>query len=258
MAVAKHHLDDANVGPALQKVGGKAVSQRVGGHMFADPCALARGAAGCLQSPSADMTARFLAREQPQARPSPLPIATQNVEEPRRQHCIPIPAALAVLDVDQHPLAVDRADLQSCHFSDPQACGVGCRQRDTIAQSCNRFQEAPDLLSAENRRKPLRLLASDDTLERLLVTKRDAVKEPQRTRDLVDVRPRPLLRDQMKLVGPNILHAELIRRPVEVSAKLCHCVEVGLLCRARQIADRHVLDHAPTQRAHRSHVKLLS
>jgi hypothetical protein len=53
-------LDDANVGPALQKVGGKAVPQRVGGHTLADPRLLARGAAGRLESYGADMNARPL------------------------------------------------------------------------------------------------------------------------------------------------------------------------------------------------------
>ena len=75
-----------------------------------------------------------------------------------------------------------RSDL-----ADAQARRIGRRQRDAIAQSRNRFQEAHDLLGAENRRKLLRLLAGDDPLERLLLTQRDAVEEPQRARDLVDV-----------------------------------------------------------------------
>src|SRR5829696_3088424 len=119
VAVAEHHLDDANVGPTLQKVGGKAVPQRMGGHMLADPRPLPSGAACCLESSGADMTARFLAWEQPQAGPCPLPIATENVEQARRQHRVPVPAALAALDMEQHPLAVDRADLQPRHLADP-------------------------------------------------------------------------------------------------------------------------------------------
>ena len=59
VAVAGHHLDDANVGPTLQKVGGKAVLQRVGGHMLADRARFLRCAAGCLESSGADRFWRY-------------------------------------------------------------------------------------------------------------------------------------------------------------------------------------------------------
>src|SRR5208282_2891230 len=42
----------------------------------------------------------------------------------------------------------------------------------------------------------------------------------------------------------------------KISAELRDGVDVGLLRRRRQIADRHVLDHASAQRAHRSHLKI--
>ena len=42
---------------------------------------------------------------------------------------------------------------------------------------------------------------------------------------------------------------------IEMPAELRDRVDVGLLRRARQIADRHVLDHAPAKRAHRSHLE---
>ena len=153
-------------------------------------------------------------------------------------------------------LSID--DLQPRHLSDPQARRISSRQRDAIARSRNRFQKAHDLLRAENRRKLLRLLAVDDPLERLLVAERDAIEEPQRTCDLVDMRPRPLLRYEMELVGTDLLHAEPIRWTVEMATKLRHRVDVRLLRRTRQIADRHVLDHAPAKRAHCSHLELLS
>ena len=51
-------------------------------------------------------------RETATARPRPLPIGAQNLQQPRRQHRVAIPAALAALDVDQHPLTVDRADFR--------------------------------------------------------------------------------------------------------------------------------------------------
>ena len=41
-------------------------------------------------------------------------------------------------------------------------------------------------------------------------------KEPERARHLIDVRPGSLLRDQMKLVGANVLDPEPVRRLVEI------------------------------------------
>jgi hypothetical protein len=58
----------------------------------------------------------------------------------------------------------------------------------------------------------------------------------------------------MNLKGAHILQAKAIRRAAKISAELRNGVDVGSLCRRRQIADRHVLDHATTQRAHLGHM----
>jgi hypothetical protein len=59
----------------------------------------------------------------------------------------------------------------------------------------------------------------------------------------------------MNLEGVNIFKAETIRRAAKIPAELQYCVEVGLLCRRRQIADRHVFDHAAAKRADLGHRK---
>jgi len=62
----------------------------------------------------------------------------------------------------------------------------------------------------------------------------------------------------MHEIGAHVFDAEPIGRVTKMSAELRDRIEVGLLCRRRQIADRHVLDHPPAQRAHLGHLKLLS
>src|SRR5438128_703414 len=57
----------------------------------------------------------------------------------------------------------------------------------------------------------------------------------------------------MDLEGPDILQTQQIRRTAKTSAELRNRVDIGSLRRRRQIADCHVLDHAPAQRAHLSH-----
>src|SRR3954452_23890008 len=86
---------------------------------------------------------------------------------------------------------------------------IGCRQRDTVAQARNRFQKADDLLGIEHRRKLLGLPAADDPRDGFRLPERDAVEEAQGARDLVDLRPRALLGDEVELVGADLLRAEL-------------------------------------------------
>src|SRR6266511_6165079 len=73
---------------------------------------------------------------------------------------------------------------------------------------------------------------------------RHAIEEPQRADDLVQCRPRDPRCNQMKLKGVDIFQAETIRRAAKIPAQLRYRAEVRLLRRRRQIADRHVLDHA--------------
>ena len=61
----------------------------------------------------------------------------------------------------------------------------------------------------------------------------------------------------MHLVGADVFQPEPIRRMPEMPAELRNRVDVRLLGRRRQIADRHILDHPATQRAHLGHLKLL-
>jgi hypothetical protein len=77
--------------------------------------------------------------------------------------------------------------LAACNLSNTQACRIGRRQRNAVAQSRNCFQETRDLLTVENRRKLLGFFAGDNPLERLLLAERDAVEEPQRAGHLIDV-----------------------------------------------------------------------
>src|SRR5207302_10988030 len=56
----------------------------------------------------------------------------------------------------------------------------------------------------------------------------------------------------------HLLQPKPIRRVAKVPAELGDRIEVRLLRRRRQIADHHVADHAPAQRADLSHRELLS
>src|SRR5215210_2966522 len=195
---------------------GKTVPERVGRDGLADPRLAPCSPAGGLQGADADWRAGLLARKQPQTGPRPPPISAKNAQQARRQHRITVSAAFAVLDVDQHPRAVDRGDLQARNLADPQTRRISRRQRNTVAQARNRFQKTGDLLGIEHRRKLLGLPAADDPLNGFSLPQRHAVEEAQGARDLVDVRPRALLGDEVELVGAHLLGAEPSRWRAEM------------------------------------------
>src|SRR3954447_4859109 len=225
----EQNLNDPDVGPALQKMSGETVPERVGRDGLIDPRPSPRSPAGGLQGAGADRCAGLLAWKQPQTGPRPPPVGAQNAEQAWRQHRITVSAAFSVFDVDQHPRAVDGGDLQARNLADPQSRRIGRRQRDTVAQARNRFQKTDELLGIEHRRKLLGLPAADDPRDGFRLPERDAVEEAQGARDLVDVRPRALLGNQMELVGADLLRAELSRRQAEMTAELRNGVEIGLL-----------------------------
>jgi hypothetical protein len=61
----------------------------------------------------------------------------------------------------------------------------------------------------------------------------------------------------MQLIRSDVLDAEAIRRLSKMTAEFSDRVDIRLLRRLREIADRHVFDHALAKRARRSHCGLL-
>jgi hypothetical protein len=87
------------------------------------------------------------------------------------------------------------------------------------------------------------------------MAERHTLEKPQRTHDLIERGPGYPDRHQVDLEGADILQLETIGGPTEISAQLRYRGKVGSLRRRRQIADRHVLDHAAAKRADLSHRK---
>jgi hypothetical protein len=79
--------------------------------------------------------------------PQPAPVDTQCLEQLRTEHDIPVPASPAAPDRNDHPLAVDIADLQMCHFCTTCAGGLERHQAEwdegrlcCIDQTCDYFR----------------------------------------------------------------------------------------------------------------------
>jgi len=87
-------------------------------------------------------------------------------------------------------------------------------------------------------------------LDDLVAFKRDLKKEPQRRYRLIDGRHANAARRQMQLVAAHVLEARRIRRSSEKRCEVLDPLHVVMLGLRRELADRHVFDHAPAQRAH--------
>jgi hypothetical protein len=127
--VAEQRLDDANVGAALQQVGGKAVPQSMYGDALAEArCGTCR-AAGGMQHNGVDRMAGITPGKQPVRRPRQAPIGAQDAEKLRRQHDVAITTALALLDADDHAAAVDVGDPEARRFGSAQSGRIRRGQR---------------------------------------------------------------------------------------------------------------------------------
>ena len=72
--------------------------------------------ASCFDGIFCDRVAGVGAREEPLLRARSLPVAAQDIQQLGREHHIPVLAAFALLDADNHPLAVDGGRLQANGF----------------------------------------------------------------------------------------------------------------------------------------------
>jgi hypothetical protein len=121
LGVTKQHLDDADVDVLLQKVSGEAVPQGVQRDALVDLRHLGGGMTGAIELAGGHRLRRIAAREQPALRSRRLPPGAQQVEQVWRQHDVAVLAAFALLDADDHPLAVDVGDLERDHLGGAQA-----------------------------------------------------------------------------------------------------------------------------------------
>ena len=98
---------------------------------------------------------RIAAGEQPAWRAALPPPRPEQLEQLRREHRVPVLAALALLDADQHALGVDIADAQHHHLAGSQACAVGDAQRRLVLEAWTgcRFQKTAHLLGRQHARQ---------------------------------------------------------------------------------------------------------
>ena len=83
-----------------------------------------------------------------------------------------------------------------------------------------------------------------------MAPKRDPEEEPQRRHRLIENGRMRAVLGKMQLKASHVLQARRVGRSAKKRSKILYGAGVTLLGLRRQLADRHVFDHAPAQRAH--------
>jgi hypothetical protein len=77
-------------------------------------------------------------------------VSTQSLQQRRAQRQVAILAALAVHDMDDHALAVDIGQLQTCHFGAPHPCAVENHQQRSLEKAAAGIDQACNFFLAQN------------------------------------------------------------------------------------------------------------
>src|ERR1017187_9409853 len=171
-----------------------------------------------------------IAGEEPLLRlaPESAPVGTQFFEQLRAEHDVAIPAALALPDMDHHPLAVDVADLQVRRFCAACAGGIERHQKDAMKGGIRGVDQARNLLLAEYLWKVTHLLRIGRLGAAPAAFQHVNVEETQRGKPQdYSVRAELQLGEEHRLILANVFRAKLIGRTTEVPAEVRNTVQVG-------------------------------
>jgi integrase/recombinase XerD len=217
VAMAEQHLDGTQVGAGFEQMRGKAMAQRMGVDVLVRKTSAFGGLlTGVPENLGGDrMTRRApsAAGEQPIGGLAfqPAPVDAQRLEQLRAEHDIAILAPLASPNMNDHPLAVDVADLEARHFCAPRARAIQRHQQNAmkgrlcrVDQSCDFFR-AEYLGQVQNLLRIRRLGNAPTSLQHL------NIEETQRCQPLRhSVRGQLPAREQRGLILANLLGAKLI------------------------------------------------
>lgn len=247
----EQYLDHPHIRPGLQKVRREAMPQRVQrAARLLDPRDELCRAEGAVELARREGVDLGLARKQPALGPRLAPVLAQQVQQSRRQHDLPVLPPLTLFDMDQHPVAVDIADLEIADFRCPEPGPIGNAERRPVLQPRSRRdpQQRRYFLGAEHYGELARLGAELHVPLHLAPPAGRLEEEPQCDDAGVAGRRRDTAVGHVKLVGAQIIRRRGVRRPSQKRCEVLDCPDVRLLRFVTQSLDPHVLDHPRAQR----------
>ena len=179
--------------------------------------------------------------------PETAPVGAQFFEQLRAEHDIAVLAALALADMNHHPLAVDVADLQVSRFCAACAGGIHRHQQDAMKGCIRRLNQSRDFFLTEHPGKVTHLLRIGRLGDAPATLQHVNVEEPQRRQPQDDgVRTVLQLGEQHRLILANVLRAKLIGRTAKVPAEVRNTVQVCADGCIGEVAAMQLLKHELT------------
>ncbi len=165
-------LDDPEVDPGFEKMGGIGVSEGVNGDaLFLDSCSDLGPTEGALdaafghgrRSVLCSITVSAQGREEEAGVAVSEPIAAEQTEGGRWERDVAIFGALSSVDMDHHAGGIDIGDFKVETFVKSQATGVDGGKIGIVLEGFDQGKNASDLLTAENGRESSLILGSEDS-----------------------------------------------------------------------------------------------
>src|ERR1700758_4934341 len=189
---------------------------------------------------------RVLTRKQPASRPALQPPCAEQREKLRRQHGMPILAAFAQLDTDQHPFGIDVADPQHGDLAAAQTGAVGDAERGLVLETGagRGLDQAGDLLPSKNPRQLPRVVRAGQLMGEVGAPERDGEEEAQCRGLRIHLWWLGTLLDLCELEAADIVAVRGIGGAAEKSGKGLDMPDIVVLCLVAKAPDGHVRDHA--------------
>ena len=233
LLVAEQDLNHPDIDPLLKQVCGERVSQTVQVHRFVEASHCDAGMERPVELAGRQGIDRVLPREQPAAFKHfvfclcEAPPLTQYVEQHGREHCVAILAALALLDMNQHPSAVDIVDPEVGDFTGAQAGAVGCGQCGFVFEVGGCLKQALHLFRAQDHRQLAGFVHGTHFAQYLRVTQGVLEEKPQPADGGIDGLAGNATGGQVQLKLPQVLGRGRVRRPAKKPGKFYHGAKVG-------------------------------
>lgn len=190
-----------------------------------------------------------LVRQQPRGRTILPPVLPKELQGPLRQQHILVLASLGVAEAQDHPLAVDVAELQMDRLGDPQAAGVHQQGADPGLGPANLGQQPADFSVAEDHGELAVPLEADQVQRQRGPPEGVAVEELEGEQVDADraLGPPSLQGDKE---ASKLLVDQQVGGSSEVPGQVGYGVQVRPLGGLRQGVQLHVLDHPASEFGH--------
>src|SRR5712664_654766 len=208
--MAEQELNGADVGALFQQVNREGMTQRMWGDGFRNLTNMVGYLALALNRASCDVPAREVTWKEPVLGLLDSPPGTQDLQELRREHHVAIFFPFALLDTDDHALAVDCGRGERDGLGDAQSCGIADGQDGAMFSAPDAVQKLKNFFRAQDHGQFLRLLRSGNHLfQGPIPFERDLIQKTEcRNRDENGTGGQFLFVRQIDMIGADLLWSQ--------------------------------------------------